>query len=38
MKFQLNFTDNSLVYYKRGSLAAGGVGTVKNWRAKWKNT
>ena len=32
------FTDNSLVYYKPGSLASGGVGTVKNSRHKWKHT
>uniref|UniRef100_A0A6C0HI12 Uncharacterized protein n=1 Tax=viral metagenome TaxID=1070528 RepID=A0A6C0HI12_9ZZZZ len=28
------FTDNSKVVYKPGSLAAGGVGTVKNTRHK----
>ena len=32
------FSDNSLVYYKPGSLASGGVGSVKNQRHKWKNT
>lgn len=32
------FSDNSLVYYKPGSLASGGVGSVKNQRHKWKKT
>lgn len=30
------FTDNSRVYYKRGTLAAGGIGTVRNYSAKAK--
>ncbi len=30
------FTDNSMVYYKRGTLAAGGIGTVRNSFAKSK--
>jgi hypothetical protein len=30
------FTDNSMVYYKRGSST--GVGTVRNGRAKSQNT
>ena len=32
------FTDNSRVVYKQGSLASGGVGTVKNSRRKSKYT
>ena len=32
------FTDNSLVYYKPHSLSCGGVGTVKNQRAKCHKT
>jgi hypothetical protein len=32
------FSDNSLVCYKPGSLAPGGVGTVKNSRHKAKFT
>jgi hypothetical protein len=28
------FTDNSMVYYKPGSLAAGGIGTVRNSSVK----
>lgn len=32
------FTDNSRVYYKAGSLASGGVGTVKNSRRKSRFT
>jgi hypothetical protein len=28
------FSNNSMVYYKSGSLASGGVGTVKNCRRK----
>ena len=28
------FTDNSRVYYKPGSLAAGGIGTVRNSAVK----
>lgn len=32
------FTDNALVAYKPGSLAPGGVGTVKNSRMKAKKT
>jgi hypothetical protein len=32
------FTDNSRVYYKAGSLASGGVGTVKNSRRKSTHT
>ena len=32
------FSDNSLVYYKPGSLASGGVGTTKNNRHKSKKT
>ena len=32
------FSDNALVYYKPGTLASGGVGTVRNSRYKWKNT
>ncbi len=32
------FSNNSAVYYKPGSLASGGVGTVRNSRLKWKQT
>jgi len=32
------FSDNSRVYYKQGSLASGGVGTVKNASHKGKKT
>jgi hypothetical protein len=32
------FTDNSMVYYKPGSLAAGGIGTVRNSNMKAKKT
>jgi len=32
------FSDNSRVHYKPGSLAAGGIGTVRNSRAKGKKT
>jgi len=32
------FSDNSWVVYKQGSLASGGVGTVKNSRHKGKHT
>lgn len=32
------FSDNSRVVYKQGSLASGGVGTVKNSRHKGKHT
>jgi hypothetical protein len=32
------FSDNSLVYYKHGSLASGGIGTVKNSGHKAKKT
>jgi hypothetical protein len=32
------YTDNSRVYYKSNSLAAGGVGTVKNSRKKSTKT
>ena len=32
------FTDNSLVYYKPHSLSCGGVGTIKNQRAKCHKT
>lgn len=32
------FSNNALVYYKKGSLASGGVGTVRNARQKWKHT
>ena len=32
------FSDNSRVYYKQGSLASGGVGTVKNSSHKGKKT
>ena len=32
------FSDNSRAYYKVGSLASGGVGTVRNARRKWKHT
>jgi hypothetical protein len=32
------FSDNARVYYKPGSLAAGGVGTVRNARFKGKQT
>jgi YVTN family beta-propeller protein len=32
------FTNNSQIFYKPGSLASGGVGTVKNNRYKSKNT
>ncbi len=32
------FTDNSLVYYKSHSLSCGGVGTVKNYKAKCHKT
>ena len=32
------FTDNSMVYYKPHSLAAGGVGGVRNYRKKSKKT
>jgi len=32
------FSNNALVLYKKGSLASGGVGTVKNQRHKWKHT
>jgi len=35
---KLQFTDNSMVFYKPGSLAACGVGTVKNSRWKSKHT
>lgn len=38
MSMKSLFTDNSRVYYKRGSLASGGVGTVKNSRSKAKHT
>jgi hypothetical protein len=33
----LHFSDNSLVYYKPGSLASGGVNTVRNSRHKAKH-
>jgi hypothetical protein len=32
------FTDNAQVYYKKGSLAPGGVGTVRNVTRKEKRT
>ena len=32
------FSDNSLVYYKKGSLAPGGIGTVSNSRIKSRLT
>ena len=32
------FTDNSRVFYKKGSLASGGVGTVRNIGRKAKRT
>jgi hypothetical protein len=32
------FSDNSLVCYKRGSLASGGVGTVRNSTTKGRRT
>jgi hypothetical protein len=32
------FSDNAAVYYKQGSLAPGGIGTVRNSRYKSKNT
>ena len=32
------FTDNSLIYYKPHSLSCGGVGTVKNYKAKCHKT
>ena len=32
------FTNNSAVYYKKGSLPAGGVGTVRNHYAKAHKT
>ena len=40
LKFSMKslFSNNSLVCYKIGSLASGGVGSVKNCRHKSKNT
>ena len=32
------YTNNSMVFYKRGSLAAGGVTSVTNSRAKARRT
>jgi hypothetical protein len=32
------FTNNSMVYYKKGSLAAGGIGTVRNSGLKSRKT
>jgi hypothetical protein len=32
------FANNSMVYYKKGTLASGGVGTVKNCRRKYFKT
>ena len=32
------YTNNSLVFYKRGSLASGGVSTVANSRIKARRT
>lgn len=37
MKMPL-FSNNALVYYKKGSLATGGVGSVRNISAKSKRT
>jgi len=33
---RMHFTDNSLVYYKKGSLASCGVGTVRNSSTRYK--
>ena len=38
MKMKSLFSDNSMVYYKRGSLASGGVGTVVNSTIKARKT
>jgi hypothetical protein len=35
---RLHFSDNSMVFYKQGSLASGGVNTVTNSRAKSRRT
>ena len=32
------FSNNASVYYKQGSLASGGVDSVRNARHKWKHT
>ena len=32
------FTNNSMIYYRKGSLASGGVGTVRNSHHKSKYT
>lgn len=37
-KMKSLYSDNSVVYYKSGSLAAGGVGTTRNSRHKSKHT
>lgn len=37
-RFQTMFTDNARVFYKPGSLAAGGIGTIRNHRAKSRFT
>jgi len=38
MNLKSMFSNNSMVYYKKGSLSSGGVGTVKNSRHKFKHT
>jgi len=38
MKMHSLYSNNAAVYYKKGSLAAGGVGTVANATAKRRKT